>query len=327
MSEQANQEPPIRLRPLGATGMDVAELALGTWGLSGDGYGPISNRDAEQIVKKAVELGVTLFETSDAYARGATESLLGRLLEPHIATTQIASRHGVDRGQKPPRKCFDPSYLGKSLDASLGRLQRERLDILLLHNPTAEALRREELQAFFREAKAAKKIRAWGVAAGDAEVARAAIEVGAEVIELAYNAFHASDMKQLAGVIADHRTGVLARSILSYGLLAGLWPLTKTFPEGDHRRDRWIDAEELQERIRQLDALRSLQTGDVFSLRGAAVRYVLSNHLVSCAVLGPRSVLQLEQLVREAGKGPPYLDEDRLMKLPVKLAEAGVESW
>ena len=61
----------------------------------------------------------------------------------------------------------------------------------------------------------------------------------------------------------------------------------------------------------QLDALRFLVRGDVHTLRAAAVRFVLANHLVSSAVLGPRSVEQLEQLVRETGAGPRYLpDED-----------------
>jgi len=327
MSDATSAEPPIRLRPLGATGLDVAELALGTWGLSGDGYGPVANREAEAIVERALRLGVTLFETSDAYARGATEALLGRLLEPHKATTLVATRHGVDRSSKPPRKRFDPDFLQKSLDQTRARLRRDAVDIYLLHNPVAETLSHRELRAFLGQLKASGQVRCWGVAAGDAGVARAAIEAGADVIELAYNAFHSADLASLASEIADARTAVLARSVLGYGLLAGLWPASKIFPEGDHRRQRWLDADELASRVRQLDALRSLQSNEVSSLRGAALRFVLSNHLVSTAVLGPRSVLQLDQLVNEAGKGPPYLDEDRLARLPVRLSEAGVNSW
>lgn len=325
-SEGAPKEPPIRLRPLGTTGLDVAELALGTWGLSGDGYGPVSNRDAEATVRRAIELGITLFETSDAYAKGATEALLGRLLEPH-PEAQIATRHGVDRSQKPARKRFDPAYLEGALARTLERLRRPAVDVYLLHNPTEETLRNGELLAFVRGLKASGKVRCWGVSVGDAASGRAALEAEAEVIEVAYNAFHAADLASLAEEIAEARAGVLARSVLAYGLLAGLWPVTKSFPEGDHRRLRWIDAEEMATRVRQLDALRTLQGGEVFSLRGAAVRYALANHLVSAAVLGPRSVLQLEQLVREAGKGPPYLEEEKLASLPVRLAEMGIHGW
>ena len=134
-------------------------------------------------------------------------------------------------------------------------------------------------------------------------------------------------MNALAARVSEKRVAVLARSVLAYGLLAGLWPATKIFPEGDHRRLRWIDADEMATRVRQLDALRPLMSGTVTSLRAVALRYVLSNHLVSAAVIGPRSVRQLDQLLNDAGQGPPYLDEDRLSRLPVQLSELGVNPW
>ncbi|RYE94016.1 MAG: aldo/keto reductase [Myxococcales bacterium] len=320
-------EPPLRLRPLGSTGLDVAELALGTWGLSGEGYGPVANREAESVIRKAVERGVTLFETSDAYNRGGTESLLGRLLEPVAKDTLIATRHGVDRSTTPPRKRFEPEYLRRAIDASCERLRRPAIDVYLLHNPAASTLRDDELRAFLHLLKSSGQVRAWGAAVGDVETALAAIDAGADVIELAFNALHVGDMSALAARISERRVAVLARSVLAYGLLAGLWPATKTFPEGDHRRLRWIDGDEMATRVRQLDALRPLLSGSVTSLRAVALRYVLSNHLVSTAVIGPRSVRQLDQLLAEAGQGPPYLDEDRLAALPVQLADLGVNAW
>jgi aryl-alcohol dehydrogenase-like predicted oxidoreductase len=62
----------------------------------------------------------------------------------------------------------------------------------------------------------------------------------------------------------------------------------------------------------------------VLTLRAAALRFVLSNEMISTAVLGPRSVEQLEQLVREAGTEPPYLSTDALSQLSAGLSRAGV---
>ncbi len=62
----------------------------------------------------------------------------------------------------------------------------------------------------------------------------------------------------------------------------------------------------------------------MLSLRAAAVRFVLANQLVTSAVLGPRSVAQLDQLVREAGLGPPYLRDTALAELSARLRAAGV---
>jgi aryl-alcohol dehydrogenase-like predicted oxidoreductase len=163
------------------------------------------------------------------------------------------------------------------------------------------------------------------VAAGDVDVARAAIDKGAEVVELAYNLFHSVDLHRLAGEIMVAEVGVLARSPLAYGLLAGLWAKDRVFPAGDHRRDRWT-APELARRLEQLDAVRYLVKGDVRTLRAAALRFVLANHLVGAAVLGPRSVEQLEQLIRETGSGPTYLPDGDLSVLPRALSRVGVAS-
>jgi aryl-alcohol dehydrogenase-like predicted oxidoreductase len=65
---------------------------------------------------------------------------------------------------------------------------------------------------------------------------------------------------------------------------------------------------------------------DVLTMRGAAVRFVLANHIVSAAVLGPRTVEQLEQLVRETGGGPRYLSDEDLRQLPRALDRVGISS-
>jgi aryl-alcohol dehydrogenase-like predicted oxidoreductase len=117
--------------------------------------------------------------------------------------------------------------------------------------------------------------------------------------------------------------GVLARSVLSYGLLAGHLAVGHDFESDDHRSGRWTRPE-FETRLRQLEALRPLVSGSVLTMRAAALRFVLSNEMVSCAVLGPRTVEQLEQLVREAGSEPPYLTSDALSVLSAGLTRLGV---
>src|SRR5438132_7477754 len=86
-------------------------------------------------------------------------------------------------------------------------------------------------------------LRHWGVSAGNVDAARAAIEKGAEVIELAYNLVQSIDLHRLAGEVMVARVGVLARSTLNFGLLGGMWSKERSFPEGDHRSDRWTRLE------------------------------------------------------------------------------------
>jgi len=313
----------MHLRPLGKTGLRVAELALGTWGLSGDGYGPVDEATQQKVVERAIEMGVSLIDTADAYGGGRMEQLLGRILADRRDVV-VVTKGGTDRTTAPPRKRFDGPYIKESVEKSLRRLARRRVDVYLLHNPSVSALEGGDAVDTLTALKAEGKVGHWGVSVGDVETGRAAIRCGAEILELAYNLMHASDMHRLAGDIVVSGVGTLARSTLAHGLLTGSWTADREFPEGDHRADRWTRLE-LETRVKQLMSLRFLVHGDVATLRAAAVRFVLANRIVSCAVLGPRGVTQLEDLVREVGMGPIYLRDEELMRIPRALEATGVE--
>ena len=166
------------------------------------------------------------------------------------------------------------------------------------------------LRTFFRRYE--------GASVEGVDAARIAIHQGHKVLEVAYNAFHSRTMQHLEVEIENQRVAILARSVLAHGLLAGQWPFDKAFARDDHRSERWTN-DDLRRRISQLNAIRPCVNGStVTSLRSAALRYVLSNNLVSCALLGPRSGVQLDQLIREAGSHP-YLSPEALEALQIRL--------
>jgi aryl-alcohol dehydrogenase-like predicted oxidoreductase len=314
----------MRKRPLGKTGLLVSELAIGTWGLSGDAYGPTEDEGtAEKVLRRALEMGFSVVDTADAYGGGKMEVLAGRLLKEHPELV-VVTKGGVDRSTDPARKTFDPEFLRAAVERSVKRLGAP-IPLWLMHHPSPDALHRGDAVDAIEALKKEGQILHWGVAAGDEDVARAAIDKGAEVVELAYNLTHAIDLHRISGDVMVGGCGILARSVLGYGLLAGLWAKDHAFPDGDHRNERWTRME-LERRVGQLDAVRFLVKGEVHTLRGAAVRFVLANHLVSAAVLGPRTVAQLEQLVRETGGGPRYLPDDDLRQLPRALDRVGIAS-
>lgn len=314
----------MRYRLLGKTGIRVSELSIGTWGLSGDGYGPIDDTTQERVLLRGLEMGLSLIDTADAYGAGKMERLVGQIVAKRNDVC-VVTKGGTDRTSSPPRKRFDAAYLRERVEASLRRLGRRPIDLYLLHNPSENAVEAGEAVDALLELKREGKILHWGVSAGDVHVGRAAIRKGAEVVELAYNIVHGADMHRLAGEIVVAGTGVLARSTLAHGLLAGGFTSEREFPQGDHRVDRWTRPE-LERRLEQLAAVRFLVRGDVPTMRAAAVRFVLSNSLVSSAVLGPRDVTQLEDIVREAGMGPFYLSDEDLMRLPRVLLSVGIET-
>ena len=324
--------------------MVPSELTLGTWGLSGDGYGAVEPGERDRTIDRALELGVTAFETADVYGHGTMEQVIGERVGSTPGTCIITkigtvrpppgSGHEIARGVDPPRsdasdaiaqvvRRFEPAYLREAVRRCQERLRRAKIDVVLLHQPGVSTLTRGEAAGAMSDLEREGAIGAWGVSAGDDEVARAALAQGARVVEVAYNVFFSRQLLDLAAAITGKKAGVLARSVLAYGLLAGRISASQVFPAGDHRSERWTHPE-LRARVAQLDAIRPLVGGEIPTMRAAALRFVLSNEIVSTAVLGPRSAAQLEQLVQEAGGGPPYLSEAAMTRLSADLARLGV---
>ncbi len=305
----------MRTRPLGKTGLSVSELSLGTWGLSGDGYGPVSTDEARDVIVRARAMGIDTFETASSYARGGMERLLGDALAGDTSALVI-TKLGTDLDARPPQKRFDHEYLGRALAESRERLGQLRT-VALLHNPSAAALRSGAIDAL-RSATERGEIQSWGVSAGSLEVAQAALDLGAPILSFSYNVLQVQPLRSLERRLTESGTGVLAHSVLAYGLLAGRWPPSKQFRYGDHRATRWPEGT-LGQRIRLLDAVRPLVSGDVVTMRSAAVRFVLSNEVIASVILGPHTGPQLDQLVREASTEPPYLSAAKLDALEKRL--------
>ncbi len=313
----------MQRQQLGITGLSVTSLGLGTWGLSGDGYGKVAEAQQDAVIERARALGLTLYETADVYGHGEMERRLGRLLKDDPRAV-VVTKAGTDRSASPPRKRFDPDYLRRAISESVERLALPRI-VVLLHNPSLKALERDEATGVLRELTESQVIRGWGVSAGDIETGRAALERGAQVLELAYNALWRRDLQELSSEIEAHQAALLARSVLAHGLLCGHWSAHKDFADGDHRGERWTP-DDLRRRVGQLAALRSIIGGDVLTMRAAALRFVLATPVVTSAILGPRSVVQLDQLVREVGREQPYLSAEKLTKLEVRLTDVGATS-
>jgi len=299
-------------------------LALGTWGLSGEGYGPVAESEQDSVIDRALALGVTLFETADSYAAGAMEKRLGDRL-PAGDKVFVATKIGSDHEAALPRKRFDKPFLKESAKRSRDRLKRERIDVLLLHNPSSEAIVRGEATEALGELVEEGVARTWGVSVATPTAATAALIREAPVLEIPYNAFHTTELFVIQEIIKDKKTAILARSVLAYGLLCGGWPVSKEFPAEDHRSERWL-GEDLRHRVTQLNALRPSVFGSLSSMRAVALRYVLSNPAISCAVIGPRRAAQLLELVRDAGKEPPYMRPDQIESLEMRVRNLGVKT-
>jgi aryl-alcohol dehydrogenase-like predicted oxidoreductase len=309
-------------RTLGRTEVRLSEVSLGTWGLATDAYGPRGPTQMDTVVRRALEEGVTTFDLAPAWGDGEAERAVAKITKEKRDEVQYVTRCGAVVSSDGVTLRFDPESLKKDCEASLERLETDRIDVLLLHNPSEEELRKEEWKKTMEELKKDGKVKAWGVSAGDADAARIAVAAGVEVICVVYNLLLSDDLHDLTGEISVSGCGVIARSPLAYGLLSGRWSEQRRFADGDHRQDRWTP-EALKARVQQVHALRFLVHGKVPSLASAAIRYVLANAVVATCVVGARTSAQIA-LAAQCAEGPPYLPDEDLLKLPKVLTKMGV---
>ena len=145
--------------------LPVNRMGYGTMRLVGEGaWGEPPNReDARNVLRRAVELGVNLFDTADAYGPMIAEDLLAEALHPYPAGLVIATKGGLTRqGPAKAKPCGRPDYLQQQLEMSLRRLRLERIDLYQLHriDPTVPL---EDTLGALRDAQTAGKIRHIGL--------------------------------------------------------------------------------------------------------------------------------------------------------------------
>jgi aryl-alcohol dehydrogenase-like predicted oxidoreductase len=166
-------------------GLEVSEIGLGGWVVGSELY-RLSDEEARRLVNKALDLGINLFDTADVYGRGRSEELLGQWLRGHDVV--ISTKVGYDfyHYEKPTRR-FDPDYLSWAAAKSAERLGR-RPDILMIHNPPADAVRKT---APWLKAQRGTLARCVGAALGPEtyvlEEGLAALEAGLDVMMFVFN--------------------------------------------------------------------------------------------------------------------------------------------
>ncbi len=309
-------------RSLGRTGLRFSEITLGTWGLAEHTYGKIGDDRFDETLRAAIDRGITSFDCAPIWGDGQSERRVGRAIAEAKIDAVVTTRAGARRIDGKLVRSFATKDLIGDCEGSLERLGREQVDLLLLHNPGDDVLRREEWREAIEKLESAGKIGAWGVSAGDVEEAGLAIEAGAQAICITHNLILWKDLDDLVGELTKAGCGVLVRSPLHYGMLAGQWAEDRRFASDDHRGHRWSQLA-FSERIRQVNQLRFLVGAQHHDLATAALRFVLTHSAVTSAIVGARTPYQASAAA-EAASGPPYISDDDMMRLVKVRDQLGI---
>ncbi len=143
----------MKRRHLGA--LEVSAIGLGCMSMN-DTYGKADAAESERTLLRAVEIGVTFFDTANAYGLGKNEELVGRVLAPHRDTIQISTKFGFVLGEGGPKVDGHPDRVAARCDESLERLGTDHIDLYFLHRPDPEVPIEESVGAMAELVKSGK---------------------------------------------------------------------------------------------------------------------------------------------------------------------------
>ncbi len=313
----------MKYRKFPGTDVEVSEVGFGLWTVSTGWWGNYSNSEAVALMHEAFDHGMTLFDAADTYGNGRSETLIAEAFSDRRDQITIATKVGYDfvnfgeergRGQREIPKDFRPEGIRAAVDAALGRLKTDWIDILQLHNIGLEQAEDDDLWEVIEALKSEGKIRVGGVALGPAigwlgEGVAAIRKRNPGVVQHIYNLIeqHPGRAIQDAARDADADTMFLIRVPHSSGMLEGHYTEETVFPEGDHRNHRpraW-----LINGVRKVEQLRFLEADGQRTMGQATMQWLLRDERTASVL---PNIYNSEQIAEFAATSdcPPLTDEE-----------------
>jgi len=302
----------MNYRKLGRTGLNVSELGYGAWGISGKQWIGATDDSSLAALNKAISSGVNFIDTALAYGDGKSEALVGKAVRESGEKVYIATKVPPKNRLWPARPgididaVFPYEYIVQCTETSLRNLGAEMVDLQQLHVWNPEWLERDEWRRAFEDLKTSGKVQFVGISINDhqPDSALGIIETGLiDTVQVIYNIFDQSPERALCSACLKHDIGMLARVPFDEGSLTGRIDETITFPEGDFRNHYFRGDRKKQVKERVDAILNDLQIRDRHAIAEIALRFCLSNPVVSTVIPGMRSVSSVEANVRASGLG------------------------
>lgn len=301
----------MQYRRLGKTGWSVSTISMGCWGIGGQ-WGPVAEDEAIRTIHAALELGINLYDTADAYGQGISEELVGKALAGRHDGIYVATKVGnFGRRLGKPLTYDTPEYVYLCCDASLGRLKRDTIDLYQCH--IAELAEPSIFLEAFERLVERGKIRAYGISTNSLAVAQAFNRAGGcAAIQLNFSLLNQTAAVDLLPWCAAHDIGTLIRGPIAQGILAGKFTPASHFD--DIVRVGWNDGagrQQFLERLDKVEQLRFLERPER-TLAQAALAWVVAAAGVTCAIPGAKNVAQI---TANAAAGSNPLSSEELARL------------
>ncbi|WP_059041540.1 aldo/keto reductase [Paenibacillus rubinfantis] len=311
----------MKYRELGNTGLHVSEVSFGTWAIGGS-WGNTNDDEALKGLDKAIGEGVNFFDTADVYGDGHAEQLLAKATKGKEDDIYIATKF-CRAGDIHDLETYSEARVRAYCEASLKRLERERIDLYQIHCPPLSVLKDGRVFEVLDKLQAEGKIRHYGVSVETVEEGLFCLDVpGVKALQVILNLFRQKPLTELLPKAQEAGVGILVRLPLASGLLTGKFKPDTTFDADDHRSFN-ANGEQFNvgETFAGLPFTKGVelaaQLGWIAEGRGdmarAAMRWILDQPQVTCVIPGFRNVRQVEDNL--GAIDVPSFSEEELKRL------------
>jgi len=311
----------VRSTRLGKTELEVSVVAFGTWSFGGE-WGHFDAEAAKETIHRALDLGITLFDTAQGYGFGASEGLLADALWERVEREDVivATKGGLRKDGDDLHRDTSGRWLREGVESSLRSLRTDYIDLYQIHWPDPSTPAEETgqaLEALVREGK----IRHAGVSNYDTKQMDELAHFGpVETLQPPYHMFRRDIETEILPYAARHDIGVLVYGPLAHGLLSGGMKRDTTFSPDDWRsHSPDFSGERFARNLQVVERLKTFARERGMSLPQLAVTWTLAHPDVQVAIVGARHP---EHLDGTAAAADLELSKDDMKRIDEILSEA-----
>ena len=299
----------MKYRELGNTGISASVLGFGMWPIGGTqqagDYGSVDDAEAVKAIRRALDLGVTLFDTAPAYGNGRAESILGEALSGRRQEAVIATKCAVhwDYAESRWVTTSNRKAILQSAEESLQRLGTDHIDLLLIHVPDPNGSPEGSMSAF-KELIASGKVRSVGVSNFTTDQIDEYENFGKiQVQQSGYNLLDRRIESKMVGHVASRDIGLMTYGSLCHGLFSGTWTSDTTFPANDWRSKGDVFGlplflgDNFKTNVNVARQLQVFAAARSHSLAQLAIAWVAQHGFVATCLAGMLSVSEVEDNV------------------------------
>jgi aryl-alcohol dehydrogenase-like predicted oxidoreductase len=295
----------MEYRQFGRTDLKVSAIGFGCWEIGGT-YGRIDEGEFRRAVARAIDGGITCFDTAEAYGMGVSEEALARALGLRRNDVVLATKFGVGYEEMPNRRDSSRVRVLTSIDKSLQRLRTDHVDIYLVHWPDPNTPL-DETMAALDDVVRQGKVRYVGVSNFRLPQIEEAMRTRRiDVVQYAWNMFDRRMQTEIFPYCAAQEIGVMAYGSLAYGMLSGTFHPGMSFDENDWRSRGGMvgnlnlfrtlfGPEHFPRNLTAVEDLKRLAAKHGKTLPQFALRWTLSNPVVGTALVGLRTPAEVSE--------------------------------